>query len=73
LSIESVRDKNDKKIATVVKYFNIIMAIFYLTAAAILLFMGELFSLDSNTRYIIGAIFGIYGFFRFYRIIKTQQ
>jgi hypothetical protein len=73
LTNESIRERNDKKIATVVRYFNIIMAIFYLTAAAVILALPEVFTIDSTTRYGVSAIFAVYGLYRFYRIINKDR
>jgi amino acid permease len=60
----------ESKVAMMLKYFGIIMAIFYFTMGAGVLFLPLFGGIDTTIRYIFAAMLIIYGAFRLYRIFK---
>lgn len=63
------QDREDK-VAMMLKYFGVIMAIFYFTMGAAVLFLPLFEGIDTTIRYIFAAMLIIYGAFRLYRIFR---
>lgn len=68
--METNRQNREQKVAMILKYFGVIMAIFYFTMGAGVLFLPLFESIDPTIRYIFAAMLLIYGAFRLYRIFK---
>jgi hypothetical protein len=68
--LESNRENREYKVAMILKYFGIIMAIFYFIMGAGVLVLPVFESLSTYYRYIFAAMFFTYGAFRLYRILK---
>lgn len=68
--MEDNRQNRDEKVAMILKYFGVIMAIFYFTMGAAVLLLPFFAALDNTIRYIFAAMLLIYGVFRLYRIFK---
>lgn len=62
--------KREQKVAMILKYFGVIMAIFYFTMGAAVLFLPLFEGIDTTIRYIFAAMLLVYGAFRLYRIFK---
>ncbi|MES2558945.1 MAG: hypothetical protein V4590_04355 [Bacteroidota bacterium] len=61
----------ESKVAMILKYFGVIMAIFYFTMAVAIVIMPMFASIDTTIRYIFAAMLFLYGAFRLYRLIKS--
>jgi hypothetical protein len=62
-----------KKIAKVVRYFGIIMAIFYFMLGLTVAFYPLFKNIELSTRYGISLLLILYGCYRFYRIFNTTK
>lgn len=60
----------DEKVAMILKYFGVIMAIFYFIMGAAVLILPLFSGIESSIRYIFAAMLFIYAAFRVYRIFK---
>jgi hypothetical protein len=68
--LDQTPQDRETKVAMILKYFGVIMAIFYFTMGAAVLFLPLFNGIDTTIRYIFAAMLVIYGAFRLYRIIK---
>jgi hypothetical protein len=66
--LDNTPQDRESKVAMMLKYFGIIMAIFYFTMGAAVLILPFFESIDTTTRYIFAAMLFIYGAFRLYRL-----
>ena len=55
------------------QYFGLVMALFYITVSAVIVFTQVFGAIDDNTRYIFGAIMFVYGCFRMYRVFGARK
>jgi hypothetical protein len=62
--------EREDKVAMMLKYFGVIMAIFYFTMGVGVLILPFFSTIPAYTRYIFAAMLFIYGAFRLYRIFK---
>lgn len=72
MSLEQIRADRDKKIARLLRYFGVIMAIFYFVMGISFMVMPW-FAYLGQMRYVIGTLLIVYGCFRFYRLMKQPQ
>jgi hypothetical protein len=68
--LDKTPQDRETKVAMITKYFGVVMAIFYFTLGAAVLFLPQFASIDTTIRYIFAAMLIIYGAFRIYRILK---
>jgi uncharacterized membrane protein HdeD (DUF308 family) len=73
LNKEINSDKKHRKIAGLLKYFRLIMAIFYFVMGVSILFLPLFANISLSTRYALGLMLLGYGIFRFYRQIKSND
>jgi uncharacterized membrane protein HdeD (DUF308 family) len=66
---EQIEERN-KKVAKFLRYFGVIMAIFYLVAGIAILNFPIIDALPDTMRYLVSGLFILYGIFRFYRALK---
>jgi len=73
LDREELSIKRHQKIAGLLKYFRLIMAIFYLVMGISIAFLPLFADISSTTRYVFGVMLICYGIFRFYRQLKSNE
>ena len=71
MNLDQIRVERDTKIARLLRYFGVIMAIFYFVMGLAFLLLPAFNTLDSTTRYVVSAMLIVYGLFRLYRIVKA--
>jgi hypothetical protein len=62
--LDKTPQDRESKVAMILKYFGVIMAIFYFTMGAAVLFLPMFASIDTTIRYIFAAMLLLYGAFR---------
>ncbi|MES2779460.1 MAG: hypothetical protein V4651_06130 [Bacteroidota bacterium] len=60
----------ESKVAMILKYFGVIMAIFYFMMAIAVAVLPLFADIDTSIRYIFAAMLFLYGAFRLYRLLK---
>ncbi len=76
MNLENTRAKRNKQIAIVLKYFGVIMAIFYIVMGTAFLVFPPFVNYAGDIRYAVASLLFLYGCFRVYRLIrfiKTQN
>lgn len=63
------REKNDRKVAQVKKYFNLVMSFIYVVSGLMIVFVPFEMALSATTRGLLGLLLILYGVFRFVRSI----
>ncbi|MES2689881.1 MAG: hypothetical protein V4658_05725 [Bacteroidota bacterium] len=71
VKLDEIRADRDKKIARSLRYFGVIMAIFYFVMGISFMVM-PLFAYLGQVKYLVGALLICYSGFRFYRLMKKQ-
>ena len=71
MKLEQLRAKRDTKIARLLTYFGVVMAIFYFVMGLTFWLMPQFDSIPSTTRYSVSGLLVVYGIYRLYRIVKT--
>jgi hypothetical protein len=70
LDREEIKEQREEKVARFLKYFGVIMAIFYAMMGLAILYFPIIENLPNAMRYLVSLLFILYGIFRFYRIVK---
>ncbi len=70
LDREEIKEQREEKVARFLKYFGVIMAIFYVMMGVAILYFPIIENLPNTMRYLVSLLFILYGIFRFYRILK---
>jgi hypothetical protein len=68
--LDNTPQDREEKVAMILKYFGVIMAIFYFTMAGAVVFLPVFTSIDTQLRYIFAGMLFLYGALRLYRIFK---
>lgn len=71
LDRETIRTQRNEKVARYLKYFGVIMAIFYFTLGLSFVFFPFIEGLSVTMRYAVCTLFILYGIFRLYRSLKS--
>jgi len=71
VNLDKIRAERDTKIARLLRYFGVIMAIFYFVMGLAFMLLPIFNTLDSTTRYVVSTMLIVYGSFRLYRIVKA--
>lgn len=70
---EQNKENREKKVGNVLKYFNLIMGVFYVVAGLLIYFYPpNALQVSNNTKLVICFALVLYGSFRVYRIIKAN-
>jgi uncharacterized membrane protein HdeD (DUF308 family) len=69
VQLDEIRAERDNKIARLLRYFGVIMAIFYFVMGLSFMFLPLFSSLTNTTRYAVAILLVVYGIFRMYRLI----
>ncbi len=70
MNLEEIRAERDNKIARLLRYFGVIMAIFYFVMGLAFVFLPWFGDLTTTMRYSIAVLLMVYGLFRTYRIVQ---
>lgn len=73
MKLEQIRADRDKKIAKLLGYFGVIMAIFYFVMGLAFLVLPQFVAYAGEIRYAVAPLLIVYGCFRVYRLIKAKQ
>jgi hypothetical protein len=68
VKLKDIRAERDNKVAMILNYFSVIMAIFYFVAGLGFLFFPWFTMVGSPTREIVATLLMLYGIIRGYRI-----
>lgn len=71
MNLEEIRAERDKKIARLLRYFGVIMAIFYFVMGLAFILLPWFDAIAPYTRYGTAVLLMAYGCFRFYRMLKS--
>ena len=69
--MDKTPQNREEKVAMILKYFGVIMAIFYFIMGTALCVMPLFDGLETTIRYCFAAMLIVYGAFRLYRILTT--
>jgi len=70
LDRDEIIEKRNQKVAIYLKYFGVVMAIFYIVLGTAFLFFPLIENTTPTIRYMVSVLLMLYGLFRFYRIVK---
>ena len=73
MSLEEIREKRENKVGNIVKYFRAIMGLFYLVLGISILLNKVPLLVNDIIKYTLGTSMVLYGFFRLYRIFKSNE
>ncbi len=73
MNLDQIRAERDTKIARLLRYFGVIMAIFYFVIGIAFLWLPQFVAFAGEMRFIIAPLLLIYGCFRVYRLVKAKQ
>lgn len=71
MKLDEIRAERDNKIARLLRYFGVIMAIFYFVMGLAFVLLPWFGAVAPATRYSIAVLLMAYGCFRFYRMLKS--
>lgn len=73
MKLDEIRAERDDKIAKLLRFFGVIMAIFYVVMGLVFLYFPWFGNLPTYTRIAVAILLLTYGVFRFVRLIKQLK
>jgi len=71
MSLEEIREQRETKVGNIVRYFGVIMGIFYLVLGTSILINKVPLFVSNWVKYTLGIAMVVYGMFRLFRIYKV--